>query len=438
MMIQQACASLNVVPTTSILNSAYRYIMERPELAGRDIVFDAHGLIIADDATIDPQTGELGKHSPDHYALFKVAAPASGERECPAWLSFLQGAFSDRPDAEATEIMLTLQEWFGASLIANKSRAMKLGLLAHGPSRTGKTQIAKVARGLLGVRHVANPRMRDLEGRFGMEPFLGKRGWIADDAIGEGEYLDADTYKVVVTGEETSVQCKGGRNVETSFGFPVMLTANNLPRVKDQSDAVYNRSLILPCTHVRPESEPEPAGYDSIAEKVVAEELTGILWWAFEGWQRLRSRGYFSPPKTMTEAKKGFEADNNPVGTWLEECLEFDLDTKVSRNDLLASMNGWNSQEYGVDAKPWSGRGFFPRLFKMIPGYSKASETTDENGVRHLIGVKLGAAGLTGWRAFKDSRWGDGSKTSDAEDLVNKRHYASVPEASPMDRTPRF
>lgn len=438
MMIQEACASLNITPNNSTLNGAYRYIMERPELEGCGVEWDKHGLIIADDGTVDPATGALGEHSPSHYALFKVAASAQGVRDCTAWLGFLAGTFQDKTPEEATAIVLTLQEWFGASLVAHKPRSMKLGLLAHGPSRTGKTQIAKVMRGLLGVRHVANPRMRDLEGRFGMEPFLGKRGWIADDAIGEGEYLDADTYKVVVTGEETSVQCKGGRNVETAFGFPVMLTANNLPRVKDQSDAVYNRSLILPCTHVRPETEPEPVGYDSIAEKVIAEELSGIFWWAFEGWQRLRARGYYAPPKTMVDAKKGFEADNNPVGSWMEECLELDPDTKVSRNDLLASMNGWNSQEYGVDAKPWNGRGFFPRLFKMVPGYSKQSEKTTDKGVRLLIGVRLNGAGLTAWRTFKDSRWADGSKTAESEEFVNQKHYTAAPETAAVDRKPRF
>lgn len=427
-MIQRSCASLNVTPTTSTLNSAYRYIMERPELARREVSFDQHGLIIAEDGVVDPATGAIGDHDPGHLALFKVAAKANGSRDCIAWLDFLRQTFGDKGD-DADPIILTLQEWFGAMLVARKPRATKLGLLAHGPSRTGKTQIAQVARGLLGLRHVSGARMRDLEGRFGMEPFLGKRGWIADDAIGEGEYLDADTYKVVVTGEETSVQCKGGRNVETRFGFPVMLTANNLPRVKDQSDAVYNRSLILPCTNVRDERAPEPVGYNSIAEKIIAEELTGVLWWAFEGWRRLSARGCFDPPKVMADAKKGFESTNNPVGTWREECLELNAESKVQRSDLLASMNGWWTQEYGADAKLWSGRGFFPKLTQLIPGYSKEThDTTDDDGNRILIGVRLNKAGLLAWRVHKDSRWGAESKTSSEEAYVNRVHEFARPQ----------
>jgi P4 family phage/plasmid primase-like protien len=411
--------------------------MDRPEMVHDEIDFDQHGLIIAEDGTIDPANGDIGQHSPTHYARHKVSASVHGDRGATTWLGFLENTFQDQTDEERTAIVSTLQEWYGSILVREKPRATRMGLLVHGPSRTGKTQVAEVTRGLLGRRHVSGAQMRDLEGRFGVEPFLGRRGWIADDAIGEGEYLDADIYKKIVTGEKMSVQCKGGRNVETSFGFAVQLTANSLPRVKDQSEAVYNRSLILPCTHVRAESAPEPTGFNSIADKIIAEEMTGVLWWAFEGWQRLSKRGFFDPPKTMMEARKGFEADNNPVATWMAECLEKNPATKISRNDLLASMNGWWSQEYGVDAKPWSGRGFFPRLTKSIAGYSKErDETTDADGLRFLIGVELTQPGLLAWRIFKDSRWGQDSKTSTDEAFVNRSHYA-VAEPS-ENRRPRF
>jgi P4 family phage/plasmid primase-like protien len=426
--IQEACASLGIEPKTSLLNAAKAYFMDRPELIRQEVEFDQHGLIIAEDGTVDPLTGAIGEHSPEHYARYKVGAKAAGDRSVASWVDFLRGTFADKSDEEAGAIISTLQEWFGAALVANKSRAMRLALLAHGPSRTGKTQIAEVVRGLLGYRHVSGAPMRDLEGRFGLEPFLGKRGWVTDDAVGEGEFMDADTYKKIVTGEKMSVQCKGGRNVETHFGFPVCITMNNMPRVKEQSDAVYNRSLVLPCTKVRSENAPEPAGYNSIAEKIVSEELTGLFWWAFEGWQRLAARGHYDPPKTMTDARKGFEADNNPVGTWMAECTEPDPACKIMRADLLASMNGWWTQEYGVDAKLWSGRGFFPRMTKAIPGYSKEhNETTDNEGQRYLIGVRLNKTGILAWKVFKGSRWSESTKTSSEDHLVNKDHQSAAP-----------
>jgi phage/plasmid-associated DNA primase len=439
--IQEACAAIGVEPKTSLLGAAKAYFMDRPELARFDIEFDNHGLLVAKDACLDLRTFEVVDHSPEHFATRKVAATLSGSRNRETLEEFLKGTFADRP--EATDIISTLQEWFGAAIMPlnMKHRGQKKGLFAHGPSRSGKTQISELVRFLLGHTMVCGAPMRGLEDRFSTEPLIGKYGWIADDAVGEGEYLDADIYKVVVTGEQTSTKTKGGKNWEGRFGIPVLLTANNLPRVKDQSDAVYNRSLILPMTNVRPENAPEPAGFESIADKIGKTELTGLLWWAIEGWQRLAARGTFDPPLIMLEANKALKDENNPVDAWRRECMELCPDGKVLRADLLASMNGWSSQEYGVDAKPWSGRGFFPRLVKMIPGYSKEhSETADVDGNRLLIGVKLNKAGLRAWRVHKDSRWGEGAKTSTDETFVNKDHAQArmSAAAAPSDRRPRF
>lgn len=434
--IQEACASLRIEPKTSLLNAAKAYFMDRPELIRDNVEFDAHGMLIADDACLNLSTFEVVPHSPEHFAIRKTAATLAGDRSHRVLDSFLNEAFSDR--AEGADIIKTVQEWFGAAImpLPVKQRGQKKGLFAHGPSRCSKTQISELARFLLGHKHVCSAAMSGLEDRFGTEPLIGKYGWIADDAVGEGEFLNADVFKVVVTGEQTSTKTKGGKNWEGRFGIPVLLTANSLFRVKDQSDAVYNRLLILPMTKIRPEEAPEPVGYESIADQIGKTELTGLLWWAIEGWQRLAARGTFNPPAVMLEAGKALKDDNNPVGAWRQECLEMDPSSKVLRADLLASMNGWSAQEYGADARPWSGRGFFPKLTKLIPGYSKEShETADVDGNRMMIGIRLTKAGLLAWRTHKDSRYGEASHTSQAEEYVNKDHVVPVRIATPEPRS---
>lgn len=437
-MIQDAFASLKVDPKTSILNAVYRYVMERPSLQYDEVQFDRHGLIIAEDGVLDPLTLERAPHSPDHYALFKVAASFEGDRTTPGWANFLRGSFGDINDAEM--VISTLQEWFGSALVTNKARPLKKGLLAHGPSRTGKTQIAGVARGLLGGKHTSGAKMRDLEGRFGMEPFVGKRGWIADDAVGEAEFLDAETYKVVVTGEPVSVQRKGGKNLETRFGFPVLLTANNLPRVKDQSDAVFNRSLILRMTKVRDEAAPEPVGYESISAKIVAEELTGVLWWAIEGWQRLSARGYYQPPACMLEANQEFQDDNNPVGAWIKQCIELSDREMVSRIDLAASFNGWRTLEH-EDDRPWKNNTITRRISKILPGH----KTHKQHGERMLTGIRLNEDGLFAWQRIKDNA-GFEKKVTFSNDKAEVNRFwepetivpPTIGEAVQNDRKPRF
>jgi P4 family phage/plasmid primase-like protien len=442
-MLQEACVSLGRAPKTSLLGAATVYFMNRPSLLVRDVEFDQHGLIVAEDGVLDLRTLEIGPHSPDHRAMFRVGANLQGPRECPAFIAFLEQSFADKDPEEVPQIIRTLQEWFGACLVANKSRALAKGLFVFGGSRTGKTQLSEVLRALLGRNQTSATSAADIGTDFGLQPFLGKRGWVADDAIGQNEYLDAERYKKIVTGEEIGVRRKNRTDVMARFGFPVMLTANHLPRVKDQSDAVYNRSLILPMTNVRPETMPEPPGYSSIAAKIVAEELTGVLWWAIEGWQRLSSRGVFVEPPCMKKAVGELQDRNNAVRAWMRECAVEDAGFKVSKPDLFASFAGWYYLENGDGKFPWSQNGFTRAVTDMMPNLG--SQTGAKT--RNLTGIRLTESGLEYWsiNSSRDSR--DVPKGAAIDQYSVNQEYSishavralkQAPTHSENDRSPRF
>lgn len=393
-LLQEGCSRLRMKPATSLLNAASRYVMDRPELLARNVEFDQLDMIVAEDGCLEMVSLEIIEHSPDHRAKFRIGANLKGGRDCPAFLDFLKGSFSDHPAAETQAIIATLQEWFGAALVANKPRSLRKGLLIHGGSRTGKTQISEILRALLGKGHTTAIKVRDLEKDFGTETLLGKRGWIADDAVGQGETLDAETYKVLVTGEAMSVRRKNRSMIDGfRFACPVCLTMNNLPKIKDGSDAVYNRSIVLPMTHVRAEDAPEPAGYDSISAKVIAEELTGVLWWAIEGWQRLAARGVYTPPACMSEAIRGLQEMNDDVGTWIRQCVVADAGYKVAPSDLFASFAGWFFQEKGDTKFNWSQNGFSRKLKERLPHVGAEREARK----RWTTGVRLNDDGLENW-----------------------------------------
>lgn len=442
-MLQEACVSLGKAPKTALLGAATVYFMNRPSLLVRVIEFDQHGLIIAGDGTVDLHTLEIGGHSPDHRAMFRVGANLQGPRECPAFLQFLKDSFADKDPAEVPDIIRTIQEWFGACLVANKSRALAKGMLVYGGSRTGKTQLSEILRALLGRSQTSATSAADIGSDFGLQGFLGKRGWVADDAIGQNEYLDAERYKKIVTGEEIGVRRKNRTDVMARFGFPVMLTANNLPKIKDQSDAVYNRSLILPMTNVRSEEMPEPAGYINIAAKIISEELTGVLWWSIEGWQRLSARGVFTPPPCMTKAVIELQDSNNKVGAWMRECLVVDPACKVAKADLFASFSGWYYLENGEGKFPWSQNGFTRKIKEAMPNIG------EQTGVktRNFTGLRLTESGLEYWsiNASRDSPFIPKGAALD-QYQVNQEysisHAERLPEqsenSSKQDRRPRF
>ncbi|CAK0746224.1 putative DNA primase/helicase [uncultured Gammaproteobacteria bacterium] len=348
-------------------------------------------------------------HSANHYATFRIEANIDPQANCPIWLSFLQQAFADLAQEEATSCISTLAEIFGSFLIRRKRRELTKALLVIGPTRTGKSQVAYVARGLVGGSP-SGIRAVSLAEHFGVEPLIGASAWIADDAVKESEFLDAEWFKVIVDGSPISVPRKNQQDWNGCLDIPVLLTANHLPRVKDQSGAVYNRALIMRMTVQRPEDDPSNR---KIAEEIIEGELGGVLNWAIAGWKRLVARGHFSPPPVMVKAMKTYVSSNSPVATWIEAAIEPDPAYMVDRRDLIASFNGWFALEAGSEAKPLGARALFPAMRSVLPH-------VDDHKIRearYLTGVRLSDEGLATWQLFIDSRQGAGFSPNNRLDV---------------------
>ena len=427
--IQGVVRAMGRKTSPQLLNAAWRYVMEHPGLLREGIDWDAAGVIVCRNGVIDPRTRKVRDHAETDYATYGIEADIDPAAGCPTWLAFLDSAFGNLEPAERRAVTDTLAEWFGAAMVRAKSRETTKGLIVHGPSRTGKTQLALVLRALIGGR-ATGMRARDLEEHFGMQPLIHASAWIADDAVSSGETLDAERYKVIVTGEPVSIPRKNRDNWEGRLDIPVCLTANHLPRVRDLSHAVYNRSLVLPMTVEHDETEAEES---SIAERVIEAELGGVLNWALDGYARLAARRYFDPPRVLREAVGMFEHDNNPIGAWLARAVEPADAMMVDRRDLLASLNGWMISEYGPDAKPFGGRTVFPAIRRAMPGVGDHRI----GNRRFITGLKLTEEGIGYVHDYADSNYGKQIGSGEADNFIN-RLFQDPDPARPRDNEPRF
>jgi len=427
--IQGVVRAMGQKTSPQLLNAAWRYVMEHPGLLREGIEWDAAGVIVCLNSVTDPRTRNIWGHSETDYATCRVEADTDAAATCPIWIAFLETAFGNIEEDERRAVTGTLAEWFGSALVRGKSREMTKGLIVYGPSRTGKTQLAQVLRALIGGR-ATGMRARDLEEYFGMQPLIRASAWIADDAVSSGEFLDAERYKVIVTGEPVSIPRKNKDNWEGSLDIAVCLTANHLPRVKDQSHAVYNRSIVLPMTVEHDETAAEEK---SISERVIEAELGGVLNWALEGYARLAARRYFDPPRIMRDAIGMFEHDNNPIGAWIATAVQPADGMMVDRRDLLASLNGWMISEFGQDAKPFGGRTVFPAIRRAMPG-------TGDHKIgnrRYVTGLKLTDEGIGHIHDDADNNYGKQAGSGEADTFINKS-FQDPTAGRRQGKEPRF
>jgi P4 family phage/plasmid primase-like protien len=285
--------------------------------------------------------------------------------------------------------------------VALLSREERKALILVGPSRTGKTELARFLRLLVG-NPIATPSVAEVSERFGLSSLYDATAWVRDDAINEGDDLDPQRFKTIVTGEPIDIERKHRdaiRGVE--LALPVVLTANALPRARDKSDALFNRSLVLELTNVISEEDAfrfrtelgVPRG-QTVASSIFGTEGPGILNWALDGLDRLLERGRYELPEAVRVAVQRFKEDNNPVGEWARTSIVRRSSSKVARSDLLCAFHGWQREQDGDEARALGGRGFFPRLRAAVAGLEDIS---DASGRRYVGGIALTDEGLQLW-----------------------------------------
>ena len=419
--LQGIMAAARVKPQIGTISAVLRYIAKRPALHREGIAWDGSGLIVCRNGAVDPETGELHPHAPEHYATWPVECDYDVAAACPRFVDFLCQALEGLPPEEVPRVVATLGEHMGASLVKGKPRNLRKALIAIGKSRTGKTVIANIYRALLGgVGRCAAIKLDALSDIFGAGPLINKAAWIADDAVRQSggrryaEPINVELFKNIVTGEPMDIRVPGGRYNGVRLDIPVMLTTNHLPQFRDDSDAVYNRILTYPMNREWPEDapNPDPQGRE-LSQVLIEDELAGILNFAILNYGRLKARGRYDPPPCMLAAVDELRDINQPLVRWMQECVALSEGNQVDNRDLMGSVRGWWLQQFDDEHSP-GGRTVANALKRHYP----AMQPFKSNGWRISAGIELTEDGIACLRHAQDSAAPLGKAVGSGNDAV--------------------
>ena len=300
------------------------------------------------------------------------------------WLKFLDGIWGD--DAESIEL---LQEWFGYCLVADTSQQKMLFI--QGPPRSGKGTIARILQELIGSDNYIAPTTQTLASQYGLAEFIGKSVACVSDA----RFSGADAAVIVerlltISGEDTlTIERKYQSGVTLKMPLRFMFLSNELPRLKDAAGALANRFLIL--TQTKSFLGKEDPGLTAR----LRAELKGILVWAVAGWQRLHERGKFKMPASSVEAFEELRNLGSPVGHFLRDCCQIDLDAApgggVDCDTLYQAYLAW-CEKAGHKHKPTSAT-FGKDLRAAQPGLKTSQRSRAQNKVRYYKIIMLNSFG---------------------------------------------
>lgn len=143
---------------------------------------------------------------------------------------------------------------------------------------------------------------------------MGKLLNFAPEINGKGEQAH-DLIKRMASGEAIQVKMLYKDTITITDYAKLIFNANVLPSDVEHSHGFFRRFLIVEFGETISDEEKDP----ELANKIIANELPGVLNWIIEGTKRLQQNKRFSPCKKSDEILKQYRTDSDVVAMLIEE-----------------------------------------------------------------------------------------------------------------------
>jgi len=328
-------------------------------------------LINLENGMYDYQKGKMLDHSIDYLSTTRIPVKydqSVGYGLVNEWLE------STLVDADCIQLACEL---FGYCLIPDTTMAKAFMLVGAGAN--GKSTFLTVLENFIGQDNVSNVPLQELsDNRFKRADIHGKLVNLFADL--DNRALESTTYfKTIVAGDSIDAERKN----QNPFSFRpfarLVFSANEIPRSRDKSFAYYRRWCIIPFERQFMGAD-DKKGLDEELSR--PENLSALLNCALPELKRMIDRKSFSEPEKVKEALNEYEKQNDPVKAFIDECCEFDSESKVERKKLYDTFCRY-CDEAGF--KVATNRSFYQRLriFREI------TESQEHSGERGFTGIKL-------------------------------------------------
>jgi len=426
--VQAAADQFGISANLKLVNETRNWILRQKHLRRESVDWDSHGLIPTRNGLIDPRTMEVTEIVPEHYVTWRIETKYDPEAKCPWWLQMLEDCFSDRHPDERAQIIGVIQEVLGAGLVDNKPRELSKALIFQGGSNFGKSGLLEVLGGFFGSEQNATP-IESLEGPHGMMGFLKRRPWVLHEAFDQRKWHFSSAVKAIVTGEPISVNVKNGPMLSVRITSPIFWGTNHPPQFKEATKAIVNRLIVILCKReffpdelVGTAKEADRLGVGKPSSLVLANEMPGLLTWALEGAARALKRGFIAMTDEMIEATEEIRKDSNLVAGFMEDCITYDMDRKISSPDFSLAFADWWLQNKGENRGVPSNDSIGKSLTAMAdPMIAVSSTELRDARRRYYCGIVLNETGLAHHKAGYESRILEGktANTTDPKGQVN-------------------
>jgi P4 family phage/plasmid primase-like protien len=260
----------------------------------------ANGTLYIEDGKVDFQP----KHNPEDQLCCRIPFNYDPAATCPQWEKFVKWAL---PDSSRLSL---LQEAFGYTLAAGQP--FQSFFLFTGVGSNGKSVVISILRQIHQESYEAVP-LASLGDKFGLGTIANKRLAVDTEAESAGQgkngsdmALAQNILKAWTGGDPVKAEAKKVQGWSTKVSAKYFLSANRRPKFMDPSKGVWRRLKLLKFESVVDEKNQIPN-----LDKILAQEMSGIINWAITGLLRLYAQNGFTTSPVLTADIHEYQNDTD-------------------------------------------------------------------------------------------------------------------------------
>jgi P4 family phage/plasmid primase-like protien len=312
----------------------------------------------------------LRRSNPDDLFTSVVDVPFDVDAECPLWDHFCKVTFSKASDRKGMQ--RHLEELTG--YILNQSRSLRAWVLLCGATASGKSTYGAILNNLLGDT-AKNMTMGNYDKNSHATAGLIGKQLLVDDDYPMGLLLNDGFLKSVSELKHMDANPKGRDEIPFIARVVPVILSNHPPATRDVSDALNDRALVFPFNNSIPRGQRD----GDLVDKIVANELPGILLRAVKGMARLTRRGDWEFPIDCSQAWHSWILQSNPVRMFAHECLEERPGAVSKASDIWDAWRMWQREEHGAahDPRTMGKRNAFYTKIEQVFGVARVRHNKD-------------------------------------------------------------
>lgn len=260
------------------------------------------------------------------------------EGSAPLFTQFLNETFHSDVEGEEEQQLRLVQEIAGAVLLGVMPRFQKAVLFYDPYGRAGKGTLERIVSELVPeqFRSALSPFKWDKE--YYLAGLAGSRLNVVGE-LPDGDMLPSASFKSVLGGDLLAGRQPMKPVVYFRNEAAHIFTSNHLVTTRDHGEAFFWRWILVEFPNSLTRSgRPLDSG---LADRIIAQELPSIAYWALQGGARLLEQGGFSTSVVHDRLMQKWRRSASSLDEFLHECCDFATALHERRSMVYAAYKKW-------------------------------------------------------------------------------------------------